>query len=112
MQATVKAVRAPEGGSITDPVRRRLRRPIPLDGLAQAGAASQRGWMDRWMALLRAVGNVQAWVVLSLFYVAVIAPIGAIFRLCADPLRLRRRDSTWQPLPRQYARPEEAAEQF
>ena len=80
-----------------------------------AGSSSRRSWMARWMALLRAIGNVQAWILLTLFYVVVIAPIGLIFRLRgADPLRVRRRGqspergasrvegSSWQPLPSQY----------
>ena len=67
--------------------------------------------MERWMALLRTIGNVQAWILLSVFYVVVIAPIGFIFRFRADPLRLRARGSTWQPFGRQYDRLDQAKEQ-
>ena len=74
-------------------------------------APSRRPWLDRWMALLRTVGNFQAWILLTLFYVVVIAPIGLVFRCVADPLRLRRRGSTWQPFDRHYDGMEEAASQ-
>ena len=73
--------------------------------------ASKRGWMDRWMAFLRRVGNVQAWIILSLFYVVILTPFGLIFRFAQDPLRLRRRGSTWQPFARPYNSMGEAREQ-
>ena len=73
---------------------------------------SQRGWLGRWMALLRRIGNVQAWIILSLFYVVILSPVGLIFRFVADPLRIRRREgSNWQPFARQYDRLEQAREQ-
>ena len=42
------------------------------------------------MALLRTIGNIQAWILLTVFYVVIVTPIGFIFRFAADPLRLRR----------------------
>ena len=87
-------------GSITDPTR--THRPRP---------ASSQSWLDRWMALLRTIGNVQAWLLLTVFYVLIIAPFGLIFRLAADPLRLRRRSSTWQSLERHYDQMDQAIEQ-
>ena len=63
------------------------------------------------MALLRTIGNVQAWIILTLFYVLIPTPFGLIFRLVADPLRLRRRSSTWQPLERRYDQMNQAIEQ-
>ena len=74
-------------------------------------SAARGSWMQRWMGFLRTVGNVQAWVLLSVFYVVIITPIGFCFRLFADPLRLRRRGSTWQPFIRQYDRMYEARSQ-
>ena len=87
-------------GSITDPTV--AHRPHQ---------ASKRRWLDRWMALLRTIGNVQAWIILTVFYVLIITPFGLIFRLAADPLRLRRRASTWQPLERYYDQMDHALEQ-
>ena len=87
--------------SVTDPTSERARRD---DG--------RRGWMARWMAALRVVGNIQAWIILSLFYVVLVAPVGFVFRLLADPLRIRRRNtSAWIPLPSQYDRLDAAKEQ-
>ena len=86
--------------SITDPTSRHVpRKP------------SKRPWLDKWMALLRTIGNIQAWILLSLFYVVIITPFGLVFRFVADPLRLRRRDSTWQPFAHSYERVDQAAEQ-
>ena len=85
---------------MTDPTARHVPR-----------SSSSRPWLDRWMALLRTIGNIQAWILLTVFYVVIVTPIGFIFRFAADPLRLRRRHSTWQPFARQYGRIEEALEQ-
>jgi hypothetical protein len=86
-------------GSITDPTAQRVHR------------ASSRPWLDRWMAILRTVGNIQAWILLTLFYVVIITPFGLIYRFVANPLRLRWRESNWQSLPRQYDRMDQALEQ-
>ena len=74
-------------------------------------SAARGSWMRQWMSFLRTVGNIQAWVLLSVFYVVIITPIGFCFRFFADPLRLRRRGSTWQPFIRQYDRMDEARSQ-
>ena len=73
--------------------------------------SAHSSWIRQWMGFLRTVGNVQAWVLLSVFYVVIITPIGLCFRLFADPLRLRRKGSTWQPFIRQYDRMDEARSQ-
>ena len=42
------------------------------------------------------LGKIQAWILLTVFYFLFLAPAAIIFRLVADPLRLRRRDgSPW-----------------
>ena len=64
------------------------------------------------MAVLHRIGNVQAWLLLSLVYLVVFLPMGLVFRLFNDPLRLRRRpDSNWQRITRQFDRLEDAREQ-
>lgn len=63
------------------------------------------------MALLRAIGNAQAWLLLTVFYVLILTPFGLLFRLVADPLWMRRRASTWQPLERRYDQMDHALEQ-
>ena len=119
--------------SMTDPTTQRVRRAWsppgkpgapdwtpaernPERGLpAKAGArveGSSRPWLDRWMALLRTIGNIQAWIILTVFYVVIVTPFGFFFRLFADPLRLRRTGaSNWQPFAHSYERLEHAREQ-
>ena len=71
-----------------------------------------RPWLDRWMALLHTIGNAQAWLLLSIAYIVLFLPMGLVFRLFNDPLRIRRKlDSNWQPVTRQYDRIEDAGEQ-
>ena len=75
-------------------------------------ADGRRPWLAKWMALLHAIGNVQAWILLSLAYVVLILPIGLLFRVFNDPLRIRRRPSSnWQPFTRQFDRLDQAQEQ-
>ncbi len=50
------------------------------------------------MRVLRAIGHVQAWIILTVFYLLFLAPVAIVFRLVADPLRLRRSTgSPWTP---------------
>ena len=81
------------------------------DPTVGARRSAPRGFMDRWMAVLRTIGNLQAWILFTLFYLVILTPIALVFRFVADPLRLRRRGSTWQPLGRQYDRMDQALEQ-
>ena len=93
---------------------RKARNESMTDPASQRGpvATSRHNWMNRWMAILHTVGNVQAWILLSLFYVVILTPFGLVYRMCADPLRMRKSSaSNWIPLPRQYDRLEQAKEQ-
>jgi len=42
------------------------------------------------VALARWIGHVQGWLILTLLYVLVLAPVAVIFKRLADPLRLRK----------------------
>ena len=43
------------------------------------------------------IGRVQAWLILTLFYFLIMAPVACIFQRCADPLRLRRKaEPAWK----------------
>lgn len=54
-----------------------------------------------FLAFAKRVGQVQAWLLLTVFYVLVLAPVALIFRLSADPLRLRHRGSAiWHTKPK------------
>jgi len=51
-------------------------------------------WLWRkWLPVAQAIGNFQAQVILTFFYVVVIAPLGIVYRLFADPLNLRNRNT-------------------
>ena len=45
----------------------------------------------------KAIGRAQTWLILTLFYCVVLAPVAVIFRCAADPLRLRAsaRSPSW-----------------
>lgn len=90
-----------EAQSIADPAAPQAYRP-----------GARRPWLAKWMALLRTIGNAQAWLLLSVVYVVLILPMGLLFRRLSDPLRIRRRpESNWQPFTRQFDRLDEAREQ-
>ncbi|OGD92842.1 hypothetical protein A2697_05185 [Candidatus Curtissbacteria bacterium RIFCSPHIGHO2_01_FULL_41_44] len=58
---------------------------------------SHRTWLwHKWLVIAQAIGNFQAQVILSLFYLVILLPVGLMFRFLADPLRLR-----WQKALRQ-----------
>lgn len=59
-----------------------------------------RRWLYALARLCRAIGCVQAWIILTVVYVVIVLPIALVFRLANDPLRLRRRAGTpWTPRP-------------
>ena len=43
----------------------------------------------KWLVVAHAIGNFQAQVLLSFFYIIFFLPIGLVFRFFSDPLRLR-----------------------
>lgn len=47
-------------------------------------------WLWRkWLPVAQSIGNFQAQVILSIFYIVLIAPLGILYRLFADPLNLK-----------------------
>jgi len=48
------------------------------------------------LTIAKRIGRVQAWIIFTLFYFVVMAPVALIFKLLADPLRLRCRSSVWK----------------
>jgi len=54
----------------------------------------------KWLVFARAIGNFQGQVILTLFYLLLLLPIGILFRIFADPLNLRKNVKTnfeeWQ----------------
>ena len=55
----------------------------------------KRCW-NAFVAVAKRIGQVQAWLILSVLYFVLMAPVALFFKLTADPLRLRRgRQSAW-----------------
>jgi hypothetical protein len=41
------------------------------------------------LAVAKRIGQVQTWIIFTLFYFVILAPVALIYQLMADPLRLR-----------------------
>lgn len=67
-------------------------------------ALIQPRWLTRpaavWWRLARALGYVNARIILTLFYVVLVLPTGALLRLAGrDPLNVRRQHTGWRRYP-------------
>jgi hypothetical protein len=54
----------------------------------------RRIW-EGWKRIAHHIGNFQARVLLTLFYVVLVLPFGLAVRLFADPLRISRPSEKW-----------------
>jgi len=54
----------------------------------------KRLW-EAWKRLAHRIGDIQARVLLTVFYSVLVLPFGLAVRLLADPLRIKRRPQTW-----------------
>jgi hypothetical protein len=45
----------------------------------------------KWLPIAHAIGNFQAQVILSAFYVIILSPVGVLYRIFADPFKLRKK---------------------
>jgi hypothetical protein len=50
---------------------------------------------------VQAIGNLQARVLLTIFYAVVMFPFGVTVRLLFDPLRLKQRPTQWLDHPKE-----------
>ena len=50
---------------------------------------------EGWKRVGHAIGNFQARVLLTVFYIVLIAPLGFLVRIFADPMRIRRPMEEW-----------------
>jgi len=49
-------------------------------------------WLwPKWLQLAKIIGNFNGQVILTIFYLTIIAPLGLIYRLFADPLEIKSR---------------------
>jgi hypothetical protein len=54
-----------------------------------------------WPGLAKGIGNFQARLILTLIYGIFILPFGALARLLADPLRIKKRPTAWIDHPQE-----------
>ncbi len=71
----------------------------------------RRIW-EAWKQLAQKIGNFQARVLLTLIYSVLVLPFGLAVRWLADPLRIKRRPSTWLDHPQDPAHMEWARRQW
>jgi hypothetical protein len=70
---------------------------------------------QRWVKVAKIIGDFQARLMLSLFYLLLILPIGLIARLFADPLALKKSrasSASWDTRKSAPPRIEDARRQF
>ncbi len=58
----------------------------------------RKAW-QRWLWFSEKIGAVQSRVILGVFYFTIFLPVGLIYRLIADPLKIKEPsiDTNWQP---------------
>jgi hypothetical protein len=63
----------------------------PRSGRPATGDSLWRRLWEAWKAVARRIGDVQARILLAVFYFVVLAPFALIVRLTSDPLAIRPR---------------------
>lgn len=80
---------------------------------AQARARLLARGIDEWKKAARAIGIVQTRAIMLMIYLVAVLPMGFLFRLCRDPLRLRPpAGSNWVACEEYEATLERARRQF
>ncbi|HLN88254.1 MAG TPA: hypothetical protein VK200_17370 [Candidatus Limnocylindrales bacterium] len=67
---------------------------------------------QRWQKVAKQIGDFQARLILSLFYILIVLPIGLIARMFSDPLALKKTAAHWDAKPSSPPRIDEARRQF
>ena len=67
---------------------------------------------QRWQKVAKKIGDFQARLILSLFYILIVLPIGLIARMFSDPLALKKTAARWHAKQSSPARIEDARRQF
>jgi len=69
--------------------------------------------IERWKKAARAIGVVQTRFIMLVVYLVAVLPLGLVFRIRRDPLRLKQPEgSNWVPCPEDDATLERAHQQF
>jgi hypothetical protein len=61
--------------------------------------STPRNVWEAWKRVGRAIGNFQARVLLTILYFTIVLPFAVGVSLFSDPLRIRRRPTTWLDHP-------------
>jgi hypothetical protein len=64
-----------------------------------------------WKRVGRTIGNFQARVLLTIFYIVLVVPFGIMTRLFSDPLRIKRLPVQWLDYPNEAHDPQRARRQ-
>lgn len=67
---------------------------------------------QRWQKVAKKIGDFQARLILSLFYILIVLPIGLIARMFSDPLALKKTAVHWDAKQSSPPRIDEARRQF
>ena len=72
----------------------------------------KRLW-EHWLRIAKVIGDFQATLILTIFYLVIFAPTAVFFRLLSDALRLKEPDMvTWSSRPLTDQKLEDARKQF
>ncbi len=72
----------------------------------------RRAW-ERWKRIAHAIGVVQTRIIMFLFFIVVVLPVGLILRLLRDPLHFKHPERTnWTPHRQEPHTLESAQRQF
>jgi len=71
-----------------------------------------KNFSQRWQKVAKRIGDFQARLILSLFYLLIVLPIGLIARMFSDPLALKKSAAHWNAKPSSPSRIDDARRQF
>ncbi len=57
---------------------------------------SHNRWLSPIFKVAAVIGRIQTWLILTVFYFVIAAPVALVFQLLADPLQLRSPSSIWK----------------
>jgi hypothetical protein len=72
-----------------------LKQLDPVGEMAQSFREGLAKAWKAWVHLASKIANVQARIILTIFYFLALLPFGLVVRLFADPLRTKKRPTQW-----------------
>ena len=71
-----------------------------------------KNFSQRWQKVAKQIGDFQARLILSLFYILIVLPIGLISRTFSDPLALKKTAAHWNAKASSPPQMDDARRQF